>query len=98
MRKGLRIRTLEAHLASYLEKKQIMELRRLFPDQLEPCLRIELGSLRCMEQCMKRPELDFAGSPTASKIIEFLKGRGKRYFLTPSFDEDGDGDAADAGD
>jgi UDP-N-acetylglucosamine acyltransferase len=43
-------------------------------------------------------EFDFAGSPTAMKIVEFLKGRGKRYFLTPSFGEDGDDDPADAGD
>ena len=37
-------------------------------------------------------EIEFAASPTALKIIDFLKARDKRYFLTPDFD-DGDGDA-----
>ena len=34
---------------------------------------------------------EFAGSPTALKIIDFLKSREKRYFLTPADDND-DGD------
>jgi UDP-N-acetylglucosamine acyltransferase len=40
--------------------------------------------------------IEFAGSATAMKIIEFLNARGKRYFLTPSLEEDSD-DQADAG-
>jgi UDP-N-acetylglucosamine acyltransferase len=43
-------------------------------------------------------ERDFAASPTALRIIEFLKARGKRYFLTPSLDEDDGDDQPDAGD
>jgi UDP-N-acetylglucosamine acyltransferase len=38
-------------------------------------------------------EAAFAASPTALKIINFLKARDKRYFLTPAFDDDGDDDA-----
>jgi UDP-N-acetylglucosamine acyltransferase len=36
--------------------------------------------------------VEFANSPTALKIIDFLKSRDKRYFLTPAFDDDEDGD------
>jgi UDP-N-acetylglucosamine acyltransferase len=38
-------------------------------------------------------EVEFAAFPTALKIIDFLKSRDKRYFLTPAFDDDGDEDA-----
>jgi UDP-N-acetylglucosamine acyltransferase len=39
-------------------------------------------------------EIEFAAFPTALKIIDFLKSRDKRYFLTPAFDsDDGDEDA-----
>jgi UDP-N-acetylglucosamine acyltransferase len=38
-------------------------------------------------------EVAFAASPTALKIINFLKARDKRYFLTPALDDDGDEDA-----
>ncbi len=41
--------------------------------------------------------VEFAGSAMAMKIIEFLSTRHKRYFLTPSLDDDGD-DQTDAGD
>src|SRR5919108_2198543 len=36
-------------------------------------------------------EVEFANFPTAMKIIDFLKSREKRYFLTPALDDD-DGD------
>ena len=39
-------------------------------------------------------EVEFAAFPTALKIVDFLKSRDKRYFLTPDFDgDDGDEDA-----
>jgi UDP-N-acetylglucosamine acyltransferase len=41
-------------------------------------------------------EIEFAAFPTALKIIDFLKSRDKRYFLTPAFDDDDGDDDADA--
>jgi UDP-N-acetylglucosamine acyltransferase len=41
-------------------------------------------------------EMEFAAFPTAQKIIDFLKSRDKRYFLTPAFDDDDGDDDADA--
>lgn len=41
-------------------------------------------------------EVEFAGHPTALKIIDFLKTREKRYFLTPALDDDDGDEDADA--
>lgn len=41
-------------------------------------------------------EIEFANFPTALKIIDFLKSREKRYFLTPALDDDNGDDDAEA--
>jgi UDP-N-acetylglucosamine acyltransferase len=46
---------------------------------------------RAISENLAAAAVEFASFPTAMKIIDFLKSREKRYFLTPALDDD-DGD------
>ena len=51
---------------------------------------------RSISENLAAASVEFANFPTALKIIDFLKAREKRYFLTPAFDDDDGDEDADA--
>jgi len=53
--------------------------------------RVAFDRSRPIAENLAAAAAEFADFPTALKIIDFLKSREKRYFLTPAF-EDGDGE------
>ena len=72
---------------SGLPKAEIHAARRAY--------RAVFDRTRPVAENLAAAAVEFSGSATAMKIIEFLSTRQKRYFLTPSLDDDGD-DQADA--
>ncbi|MBZ9841846.1 acyl-ACP--UDP-N-acetylglucosamine O-acyltransferase [Mesorhizobium sp. CA5] len=50
---------------------------------------------RTVGENVELAKAEFAGSPTAMKIIDFITSRGKRHFAVPSLKGDGDDDSGD---
>lgn len=50
---------------------------------------------RTVSENVELAKAEFAGSPTAMKIIDFITSRGKRHFAVPSLKGDGDDDSGD---
>jgi len=50
---------------------------------------------RTVGENVELAKAEFAGSPTAMKIIDFIASRGKRHFAVPSLKGDGDDDNGD---
>jgi UDP-N-acetylglucosamine acyltransferase len=50
---------------------------------------------RAVAENLEIARRDFAGSPVAMSLVEFLSARGKRYFVTPPLDGAGDDGADD---
>jgi len=50
---------------------------------------------RTVGENVELAKAEFAGSPTAMKIIDFIASRGKRHFAVPSLKGDGDDDSGD---
>jgi UDP-N-acetylglucosamine acyltransferase len=56
--------------------------------------RVLFDRSRPMAENVAAAATEFANSPSALKIIDFLGTREKRYFVTPALDDDGDEDDA----
>ncbi|MDX8456361.1 acyl-ACP--UDP-N-acetylglucosamine O-acyltransferase [Mesorhizobium sp. VK9D] len=50
---------------------------------------------RTVGENVELAKAEFAGSPTAMKIIDFITSRGKRHFAVPSLKDGGDDDSGD---
>ena len=73
---------------SGLPRTEIHAARRVY--------RTVFDRARPIAENLAAAEIEFAAFPTALKIIDFLKARDKRYFLTPDFDDDDGDEDADA--
>jgi UDP-N-acetylglucosamine acyltransferase len=73
---------------SGLQRMEIHAARRAYRAVFDPA--------RPISENLAAATIEFATSPTAMKIIDFLKSRDKRYFLTPALDDDNGDEDADA--
>lgn len=73
---------------SGLSRPEIHAARRAY--------RMAFDRSRPIAENLAMASIEFANFPTALKIIDFLKSREKRYFLTPAFDDDNGDDDAEA--
>jgi UDP-N-acetylglucosamine acyltransferase len=70
-----------------LPRSEIYLLRRAY--------RTIFDRSRTVGENVELAKAEFAGSPTAMKIIDFITSRGKRHFAVPSLKGDGDDDNGD---
>lgn len=74
---------------SGLSRSEIHLLRRAY--------RTIFDRSRTVAENVELAKAEFANSPTAMKIIDFITSRGKRHFAVPPLKGSGDDDADDEG-